>query len=133
MAQVDAMPITFEVNREDDYYTARVIGQITDEELCIAWEDFLYGQEWAPGMAEFTDLSQADMCKLSADGIERLAKLINGIYQANGVLESKCSVFAPGNLPYGLSRMYAAFSENYPETVRVFRKKIDALKWLLER
>lgn len=46
----------------------------------------------------------------------------------------KTAITAPGNLEYGMARMYEILADAYahPVTIRAFRTREEALQWLRE-
>lgn len=124
------MPITFELKESDNYFITKYVGIIRASELLNSWIQFLEGDNWIPGLNEFADLSEADLSELNKYDLIRLSTYVDRIYAANNINQVKVAVFAPSNLPFGMSKMYEAYSEQSSELVQVFRSKEEALEWL---
>lgn len=124
------MPIKFNVYPHEGYYIARFTGVITDSELLDDFRRFFTGSEWFPGLNELADISLADVNHVTTDGVKKLAKLIGGIVRLHD-FSPRVAVYAPNDLPYGLSRIYSAEATSF-ETHKVFRNYDDARAWLLK-
>lgn len=122
------MPIKFNVYPNDGYYISKSRGAITDAGMLDDYRRFFAGDEWIPGMNELADLSEADVTQVTIDGVNKLAELIEGIFQQHDILP-RVAVFAPNDLSYGLSRMYSVKAERF-ESLKVFRDLIEARAWL---
>jgi len=125
------MPITFELKESDNYFITKYVGIIRSSELLDSWIQFLEGNNWIPGLNELADLSEADLSELNKYDLVRLSMYVDRIYAANNIKQVRVAVFAPSNVPFGMSKMYEAYSEQSTELVQVFRRKEEALEWLL--
>ncbi|MFP4054487.1 MAG: hypothetical protein ACLFV7_11570 [Phycisphaerae bacterium] len=47
--------------------------------------------------------------------------------------KARLAILVAGDLGFGMSRMYEAFSHDLPQSIRVFRDQGKAEDWLLER
>lgn len=124
------MPIEFTAHPNDGFYISKSIGAITDAEMLDGYMRFFASDEWVPGMNELADISESDVTQVTTGGMENLAMLIQEIFRKH-VISPKVAVYAPSDLPYGLSRMYAVFAEEY-EFIEVFRNLAEARAWLEE-
>jgi hypothetical protein len=61
--------------------------------------------------------------------VKKLARLIEGTFRKHGIFP-RVAVYAPYDLPYGLSKVYSVESESF-ESVEVFRNLAEAKAWLL--
>jgi hypothetical protein len=125
------MPITFTVNKSENYFICKPVGIITGTESLESWKNFLQGEEWLPGLSEFTDLSEANMSEFTNDDVTRLASYIEGVYKKHNVTHAKNAIYSPNDLPFGLARMYSIYASESPELVQVFRDKEEAMQWLI--
>jgi len=125
------MPILFEVNHDDSYYIAKWEGRVTDKSLSDGYRAFFESQEWVPGYDSLVDLSELDATDITQTGLQHLAELVKSTFAPHGI-HPRIAVYAPHDLPYGLSRMYSAGVESF-ETHRTFRDKSEALEWLRDR
>ena len=123
------MPVTFEVNHEESYYHAKWQGRLTDEELINDYKAFFASQEWVPGYNSLVDLSELDATALTNGGLQTLAGLVERTFAPHDI-HPKIAVYAPHDLPYGLSRIYSVKVGTF-ETHRSFRNKDETLEWLI--
>ena len=65
------MPITFTVNKSKNYFICKPVGIITGSESLESWKIFLQGEDWLPGLGEFTDLSEANMSEFTTDAYKK--------------------------------------------------------------
>jgi hypothetical protein len=126
------MPLKFSINHDDGYFVVEYIGRITDDEALNSWEEFLQGDDWAPGLNELTELSRSDLSKVTANGIRNLATYIERVYKKHNVISVKVAIYAPNPLPFGIARIYSVFAENSPQNIRIFDDIHKAESWLLE-
>lgn len=126
------MPVKFELNPRGKYFISRWLGRVSDVEILEAYKGFFEGEVWSPNVNVLTDLSQADFAKVSTDGLMKLAEFSKHNYQKHGISVVKTAVFSPGDLEFGMARVYGAFTHDVPETVEVFRTYQDAVQWLNE-
>ena len=124
------MPVKFTVHPDDGYYLAKFVGKISDSEMLNDFRRFFSGDKWIPGLNELADISEADVTGITADGVNKLAMLIENIFQQYGI-SPKVAVYAPHDLPYGLARMYSVSAEKF-ETHDVFRDLDEAKAWLFK-
>ena len=66
------------------------------------------------------------------DSLQRLAEFKNEHYLKQGVRHVKIAIYAPGDLAFGIARMYDALAHQSPEEVRAFRDVRAAIRWLRE-
>jgi len=123
------MHISFEVKHDESYYVATWHGRVTDAYLVEAYTAFFDSEDWVPGHNSFVDLSEFDPADISPTGLRALAALVESRFTPHN-FRAKIAVYAPHDLPYGLSRMYSVDVDSF-ETHRSFREKDKALAWLL--
>ena len=124
------MSITFTINHKDGYFVSSLKGSVTDDELLNSIKSFYESELWIPGMNELFDLSEGDASQITAEGLERLAVYTEQMYRKNEVEFMKTAVYAPKDLPFGLSRMYEVMIAESPEHFHVFRDLDKAKRWL---
>lgn len=124
------MPIQYFPFPEYGYVIAKCVGPLSDKELLSERHKFLESDLYQPGMHELADLTEANFDLVSSNGLKRFADMAATFFQ-NRSTPTKTAILAPKDLAFGLGRMYATFSDNSLEQVRVFREKSDAISWLL--
>lgn len=125
------MPITFTIDEDKGYYTARFEGVVTDSELTSAFEEFHAAHD-VFGMNDFTDLSDVELREITTDGIRRFAQQVKHRFSNAAVQGKRSAIYAPTDLTYGLARMHLAGVEGLPYSLRIFRDRGAALAWLEE-
>ena len=90
------------------------------------------GDEWSPAMYELVDLSEADLNSITGHGLAGLADAVAGIFEDAGVSTSRTAVYSLRDMPFGLARIYEAYTHESPESVQVFRDRNEALRWLID-
>jgi hypothetical protein len=94
-------------------------GELTEAARVVARDPAFY-----PGLDQLCDLSQITSVAATSEEIRWLAE--NSPFGAG----SRRAVVAPGNLVYGLSRMYVAYSQGRESEIRIFRDLDAAERWL---
>jgi len=122
------MAITFEINHSESYYVAKWQGRLTDEEVISVYKAFFNNGGWIPGYNALTDMSEFDGTAITNEGMGALQKLAEKTFSQHDV-HPKVAVYAPRDLPFGLSRMYSAQVESFVSHA-AFRDKEKALEWL---
>ena len=82
--------------------------------------------------SELADLSEADMSQVTTGGLAELSKFVAEDYLSLGIESVKTAVYSPDDMPFGLARVYEAWSDSSPELVMVFRDREEAIQWLCE-
>lgn len=124
------MPITFTTHHARGYFIAKYTGEITDVELLRAYQEYFQGEEWTPGLNELSDISEANLSKVSSEGLRSLAAYARYIFNTHDVGTIKTAEYAPKDGIYGLARMYAAMTFESKEKVHVFRDLAEATRWV---
>ena len=126
------MPLHFSSQPEKPYFVTRFVGLIEDAQLFEYYGDVYSRPELQPMKAEFVDLSEADMTQVTTHGLEALAKSIAETFSNLGIESIKSAIYSSSDLPFGLGRVYQAWSDSSPELVKVFRDREEAIDWLCE-
>ena len=124
------MPLHFSPKSEQPYFVTRFVGEIDDGQLFEYYGHVYSRPELQPMKAELADLSEADMRRVTTSGLEELAKSIEKMFAKLGIESIKTAVYSPDDLPFGLGRVYQAWSDSSPELVKVFRDRSKAIEWL---
>ena len=124
------MPITFKVKNEKNYFISVWEGSISDNEIYESYKKFYTSNEWSKNLNELVDLSNANVKNVTSQGLYRLAEYVENHFTMHNVTSSKTSIFSPNDLPFGLARVYKAWTNNSPEEIKIFRNEKEALNWL---
>ena len=131
LAEID-IAIRFEFDPSRAWFTSHWTGRLEDHEIFDQYSKLYSSDEWVATMSELVDLSDADLRAVTGEGLASLAEMIEGVFKEADVATSKTAVYSPSNLPYGLARVYEAYTYQSPESVQVFRDRDQALRWLID-
>ena len=83
----------------------------------------------APTMNILWDFTEADVSGIEADEIKNLADFAAG--RTHSREGGKTAIVSPGDVTFGLSRMFQSFTEltDHPAEVRIFRTVDEAKRW----
>ncbi|MDJ0916127.1 MAG: hypothetical protein QNJ05_00085 [Woeseiaceae bacterium] len=126
------MTLQFLPEPDKPYFVTRFIGEVDDSQLFEYYRQVYTRPELQPVKAEFADISEADVTRVSATGLAGLAAMIEEDFTSLGIESLKTAVYTPDDMPFGLGRIYQVWSESSPELVRVFRDRDKAIEWLSE-
>ncbi len=123
------MPIA---HRYDDQLRTLFIdvsGEVTETELVDAARKLASDPSIPPGRRELLDLSGAQQTTVTPAVLRHVAAIFGATDKTPA--ESRVAIYAPGDLFFGLSRMYETFrSSSSPVQIRVFRALDEARTWL---
>jgi hypothetical protein len=123
------MAILFTLNESHGLFISSWLGTISDADLIPAYERLFATEGWKPGFNEIADVREADMAGVTSKGMRQLAMMVES-YLRGRCEGFKTAVVAHEDLPFGMARIYAALSDQSPESVRVFRDLKAALEWI---
>jgi hypothetical protein len=130
-SEVRFMPIDYRIDHERRLVLATAHDAITEDDL-MGYQQTAWSDPAVAGYGELVDMSTVlDIETPSVSGIRRLAALSTRMDAAQG--ESRFAIVAPGDLAFGLARMYQVYRElegGGRKQVCVFRTREDALAWL---
>lgn len=96
------------------------------------YESILNSGDWKPAWCELADLSDARLDHLPTDFVHQQLGFFKRQYRRLSMIGARVAVWAPGDLSFGLARIYQTLTEdNEVEQFVVFRQRVDALEWLL--
>jgi hypothetical protein len=127
------MPIDYQIDHARRRVVARGSGTVTETEI-FAYQREVWARPEVAGFDQLVDMSAADHIDApvpSADGMRDLAALAASMDHPGQ--PSRFAIVAPGDLAFGLGRMYSTYRELDPRStkaVRVFRTMDEALAWL---
>ena len=125
------MAIKFIPRPQDNLFISEWQGHIADEEIISSYQEFLSSSDFSAGMNEITDMSQSDCSAIKVDTFQRLAVLAERMLATENVT-MKTAIVAPGQLSFGLSRMYMGLAHGSGESIGLFETVDDAMVWLSE-
>lgn len=125
------MGIKFTVDQKGGYYEARFQKNCSDEELIPDYKSFCKSDDWTPELNELLDISDLSTHDLGAPGMLDLAIFLNSGWKMNTV-KPKIAIYIPMYSNKNTSILFYIYSEFF-ERVQIFRDKIEAICWLIEK
>jgi hypothetical protein len=125
------MPIEYCIDHDQRIVFAATIGTMTDADV-FGYQRNVWGDPQVAGYNELMDMTQVtDFAIASGGRVRELATMSAAMDPSVG--RSKFAIVAPGDVAYGLARMYEVYRESNARSrkeVSVFRTMAEALKWL---
>jgi hypothetical protein len=103
-------------------------GEVSETELLDTARKLSADPSIPPGRRELVDLSRIENSDVTSAALRRVAHIYSETDKQPE--DSQVAIVAPGDLYYGLSRMYEAFRRSSPVEIRVFRELAEARSWL---
>lgn len=112
------MPITYRIFTHADMTYAAWTGMVTSDEIIANFQRYVADPVYRAGRTELIDLSASDESDVRFPDLARLLGRVNAqVFHKNAA--TLTSVYAPGEMAWGLSRMY--------ETMASLRSGIDVI------
>lgn len=129
------MPILFKLNNKRSYFITKYSGHISNEEHIESFKSFFTGNDWIPGMNELAIASNIKGSSININSLRTLLNFKNNYYERHKISHIKIAIYAPGDLAFGIARMYDTLAEAKlsPEEVKPFRDIRKAIRWLKEQ
>lgn len=125
------MPIDYRVDQDRRRVLAEGHGTVTAEEI-FSYQRDAWSRADVAGFDELVDMTRVQtIVEPSAHQMRALARLSAGMDPP--AAGGRFAIVAPGDLAFGLGRMYEVFREMSPgstKQVSVFRDRPSALAWL---
>ena len=118
------MGISYRIDKADQLITATAHGDVSFQDYRALLAVMIEDPDFDPEYDRLWDLRQGDPV-LSADEVRGVAKVV-----ARVVGGRRAAIVAPGDVAYGLSRMYSVFLEDAGIDVQPFRTLGEATTWL---
>jgi hypothetical protein len=122
--------IHFRIDRDLRLRTATFTGTIADGELLDSYRAHLGQPDYDPTLDDLVDLREVEHLDVSAGALKEMNRMFAGVDEYG--IPTRLAIVAPGDLGYGLGRMYEMMRDGAPETIRVFRDAETAHAWLAE-
>jgi hypothetical protein len=121
--------ISFRLHPDHGIVSTSWSGEITDDELLDSYRSLCEDSAWTPALWELLDLRAAGLDGVTGQGLVELADLVRGAL-GDQLEEYRTAVVLSRTLSFGIARMYQAFAEESPETIKIFHDTREALRWL---
>jgi hypothetical protein len=103
-------------------------GEVREAELLEIAGKLASDPSIPPGRRELVDLSRLETTDVTAGALRRVAQIYADADERPE--DSPVAIVAPGDLFFGLSRMYEAYRQDSPVRIRIFRSLAEARAWL---
>ena len=120
--------IQFHTDTEHGVRIATFHGTVDDHELLHAYRSQLADPGYDASLNDLVDLRAVQGLDVGAAALRELMKLFSRVDSLG--YATRLAIVAPGDLGYGLGRMYEMMRAGAPEEVGVFRDAGEALAWL---
>jgi hypothetical protein len=125
------MPIQRDINHNEKLVCSVLREKVSDAEI-FAYQNETWSREDVVGYDELIEIDPlAELEFVSSDRLTELA--VTAATSDTSPHPTKLAIVASTDLHFGLARMYQAKRENIARgmiAVRVFRDRLDALRWL---
>ena len=128
------MPISYRIDWNARRVIATASGILTDEDV-FGYQRDAWSRADVAGFDEIVDMTDVNNVELPVPSSDRMRALSAESAVMDAPQPSRFAIVAPGDLTYGLGRMYAVYRETdrrSTKTVRVFRSMDEAVAWLDE-
>ena len=122
------MPVNHEIDEDRNLVIARVTGSVDEKTLLEHLTRVKQDARLRPGYRSWFDLSEADPGDFGGDFVRRAADVAARFDERTG--KARVAILAPGDLLFGLARMYSLMVGPLQRDVRVFRSEAEARDWL---
>lgn len=127
------MPINFNQNDDNRFFTATYTGVISNDDALVAWKNFLESDNWIPGSNALNDLSGACFDEVSIKGIKEIVELYLKVFETHKTKPSKIAIYAPDSLQYELAMIYGLIGLDTAENIGLFKDVVEAISWLIAK
>ncbi len=125
------MPIDYRIDTIQNVVLAKARGRLTDQDI-FAYQQSVWSSPEVAGFDELVDMTEVkEIVSATTEHIRDLANLSAQMDQPDGT--SRFAIVASQDIAFGLGRMYAAYRELSPGSIKkagVFRSRKEALSWL---
>ena len=126
------MSIRFSVDRVAGYYTTVLDGVLDESDIRSAYTTFYSTPDWRPEFDRLIDLSSADITGIPAEAFEQLARRAADMMKRHGRRRLRTAFVVPDDGNHAQAEHYQRYAQPGPEEVALFRRREDALRWLIE-
>ncbi|WP_323766994.1 hypothetical protein [Antarctobacter sp.] len=124
------MPVTFKVLPDANLVLTWFRGDVSTAEHIASFKDYARHPLFDGRQHVLLDMADCTLETTYFEDMQRLAYQLKGYYSVRD-LSSMTSVFAPGDVAFGMSRMYQSITEGQsPWAFGVFRTRAEAMDFL---
>ena len=124
------LSIDYQIHPAHNLVLARFRGEVSTEDHIVAFLEYTRNPGFKAHQHALVDLSECTLEESYFKDMQRLAYRLKTYYAVRAP-SSRTSVYAPGDVVFGMSRMYQSIAEGTsPWEMGVFRTKVDSLEFL---
>ena len=124
------MSVAFKVLPDAGVVLVRFSGEVDGAQQIASFVDYARHPQFDGRQHALLDLSDCTLENSYFEDIQRLAYRMRSYYQVRDRC-SRTSVYAPGDVVFGMSRMYQSITDGVsPWKLGVFRTRAEALRFL---
>ena len=127
---VEKMPITFKVLPQERLVVITHHGTVPDDEFLSFYNSLSENRQIDKTFNALINLQNTESSARSPESLLLLARKLRERYEVNEKSRPKIAIFAPGNVSFGMARMFESFSRTVKRSFGVFRTMPAALNWL---
>jgi hypothetical protein len=122
------MPYSYRIDAALETAFVTLRGEVTADDLRGFRQALLSDPEWKPGYGRLVEFSGNVALSVTAQEVSQTAW--EGVSLRERFGRGKLAIVAPGDLEFGIARMYTTSLEGSPHPRRLFRDRESALEWL---
>ncbi len=123
------MPIDVAVDPQKRLITSTVRGEVTSQDLRKAFMASLAHPDFQPGMNVLFDMTDGKATHLTAQDLLEHTKTIASHQRERGD-SYRVAILAPGDVEFGMFRVYQGLGSGLPIGIGVFRERHEAEAWV---
>jgi hypothetical protein len=124
------MPIRTIIEKDNGLIQTSASGRVSGPDLVDYYKRLRNHPDFKHDLNEIFDATQVEEIDVTADDVRRLSAVTEE-YTSLGV-PVKVAIVAPGDLEFGMSRMYELLQTRSINTLRVFRERSLAERWIAD-
>ncbi len=124
------MPIRMIIDRDAGLIRTTASGRVEGSDLIAYYRNLRTHPDFRSNLNEIFDATRIETVDLTAEDVRRLSNLTEE-FTKRGV-PVKVAIIAPGDVEFGMSRMYEMLQMQSINVLKVFRERAPAEEWILE-
>jgi len=121
------MPVTYQLNSEAGFIETRLTGDVTLEEVLGHFRELEADPSLPEHLDVFVDLEEMRSV-FQSEQLRDVARAVN--FLKAKVERGSCAILASRDALFGTSRMFEVFAEGLFARTCVFRRRVEAERWL---
>jgi hypothetical protein len=122
------MPIRYEINSTANLITLTATGKLAYNDVTAAFQERLKDPAYRPGMHLLLDGREA-IFDFTGSDVSSLVEFFEGRRDERGA-GFRFALVSKLDVTFAMGRVFEAYAEKLPETIRVFRDFDEAKRWV---